>query len=323
MTMNVTTCDNPEIWENWLKQHISTNAFAASFAWGDILAKDGGVVERLMVVEDDQILALAQIVYKPLVFGWKYAFCPMGPIAINQSAEAKIADYLAKKVSFLRLEGNWIGGGLERTIDVNPHATLILDLSQEESCILANMHPKTRYNIRVAERKGVTVEMKKDQNILLNLLRATGKRDGFRLHEAAHYTNVLNSAITSQFNAVENGQIVATAVSVAFGDTFTYLYGASDYQYRASMAPVLLQWHMIQHAKKQGYKKYDFFGIAPLKKSEDGESIYDAKHQYGGVTRFKLGFGGEYVETPGTRDLIFNRKQYNIYRLLRRIRRLF
>jgi lipid II:glycine glycyltransferase (peptidoglycan interpeptide bridge formation enzyme) len=84
----------------------------------------------------------------------------------------------------------------------------------------------------------------------------------------------------------------------------------------------LLQWEGIRLGKKLGYTHYDFFGIAPACKGERGEYVYDEKHQYAGVTRFKLGFGGEVVEHPGTFDLILQPMKYKVYQLFRTLRRL-
>jgi lipid II:glycine glycyltransferase (peptidoglycan interpeptide bridge formation enzyme) len=109
---------------------------------------------------------------------------------------------------------------------------------------------------------------------------------------------------------------------------YTYLYGASDHEFRDYMSPLLLQWTAVARAKAAGATQYDFFGIAPPRESrnvnrESRELYeYDPKHQYAGVTRFKLGFGGSVVEAPGTFDLILQPGKYKVYQLLRKLRRL-
>jgi lipid II:glycine glycyltransferase (peptidoglycan interpeptide bridge formation enzyme) len=87
------------------------------------------------------------------------------------------------------------------------------------------------------------------------------------------------------------------------------MHGASASKYRNVMAPYLLQWHAIKLAKNLGYKYYDFYGV-----DED---------KWPGVTRFKKGFGGREVNYPGTFDLIFNRRWYSVYRMVRKARRTF
>ena len=89
------------------------------------------------------------------------------------------------------------------------------------------------------------------------------------------------------------------------------------------MAPYLLQWEAVKLAKNLEYKYYDFFGVAPKINGQAEEYEYLPKHQYAGVTRFKLGFGGMPYSAAGTRDIIINNKKYKLYKLLRRLRRLF
>jgi lipid II:glycine glycyltransferase (peptidoglycan interpeptide bridge formation enzyme) len=190
------------------------------------------------------------------------------------------------------------------------------------------MHQKTRYNIRLAEKKNVKIVSEKNYETFIALMKKTGERDGFRLHEEKHYRAIFDSNFSLQLTAQVDGKDVATAVFVGSGNTFTYLYGASDHEYRALMAPYLLQWEGMKLGKKMGYTKYDFFGIAPPRESrnvnrESRELYeYDPKHQYAGVTRFKLGFGGSVVEAPGTFDLILQPGKYKVYQLLRKLRRL-
>jgi lipid II:glycine glycyltransferase (peptidoglycan interpeptide bridge formation enzyme) len=110
-----------------------------------------------------------------------------------------------------------------------------------------------------------------------------------------------------------NNDIIAANLMVFYGDTATYLHGASNYAFRALMAPNLLQWNLIQEAKKRGFKYYDFHGIAPNE---------NPKHPWAGVTRFKKGFGGEIANYPGTYDFIYETGWYKIYKLFRKINRL-
>jgi len=329
--MKVKIVKNQENWDGWLNKTSQFSVFPQSFAWGDILIAEGKKVERLAVVEGDEVLLQAQVVYSKLPFGMKYAFCPKGPVIKSKTTDIrhKILEelflYFKKKgVIFVRIESSQDLGvektlyKVQHTLDINPKSTLILNLRKREEILLQEMHSKTRYNIRLAERKGVKIKREKNFKEFLRLMKLTGERDGFRLHFKDHYKKILDSDMSIQLNAVFEGKIIATAVFLKFGKTFTYLYSASDYEYRKVMAPNLLQWDAIVLAKTSGYKKYDFFGIAPMK---DGE--YDKTHQYSGVTRFKLGFAGEYQEETGTKDIIINKNRYFFYKILRKVRRLF
>lgn len=318
--MQVKEIKNSIEWNNFiLPQKV---IFAQSFEWGEILIAEGKKLERVVI--DEKLFG--QFVYSNLIFDWKYVFCPKGPVGnLDKTSLDNLIEYFKKQgVVFLRIEPNdkIDHPNLVKTIDVNPHATLILDLQKSEEEILAGMHPKTRYNIRLAQKKNLVVKEGKNLEIFLELMKKTGDRDNFRLHETRHYEEILKSDFSKQLIVYSEGTPVATAVFVGFGETFTYLFGASDHEYRQLMAPNLLQWSAIVQAKNSGYKYYDFFGVAP-KINNGGEYEFDTEHQYGGVSRFKIGFGGKYVEAPGTFDLVVDKPKYYFYKFLRKLRRIF
>ena len=301
-------------------------SFPQSWQWGEILRAEGKDVEFLAIENNGEVVMQTQVSFSNLPFGWKYAFCPKGPVG-NLSKENLVclADYLKQKnVIFFRCEPDKKieGENIIKTIDVNPRATLILDLQKTEEEILEKMHTKTRYNIRLAQKKNLEIKNEKNLEVFLELMKKTGSRDKFRLHETKHYQTILDSEFSKQITIYSEGKSIATAVFVAFGDTFTYLFGASDHDYRSLMAPYLLQWEGIKIGKQIGYKFYDFFGVAP-RINKEGEYEFDHNHQYAGVSRFKYGFGGIYYESSGTFDLVINNFKYNLYSLLRRLRRLF
>lgn len=338
--------DNQIEWDSWL--NTQNAPFTQSWDWGEILIAEGKRVERLALVENEKIVAAAQIVFAS-VLGVKYAFCPKGPVGSLQISDClqKILGYLKeKKCNFFRFEpaaipteslihkqdksvvhsGLWSGMTAKKTIDVNPRATTILSLGGSEEELLEKMHTKTRYNIRLAEKKDLKISMDKNFEAFWLLMQETGRRDGFRLHGRKHYEAIFSSNLCHQLTAFQNETPVATMVYILFGDSATYLFGASDYEHRQLMAPYLLQWEAIKIAKKDGKKFYDFFGIAPrlavASTDKRSEYKYDEKHQYAGVTRFKLGFGGEKIELAGTFDLIISPFRYRMYEILRRLRRL-
>ncbi len=372
--MEISRINSSAVWDGWFEKNFPMTPFTQSWKWGEILIAEGKTVERLAIMEGEEVLAQAQVVYNNLFFGWRYAFCPKGPIVKNfqfpisnfqSNSNDQIykffLDYLKSKgIIFLRVEPfspiSNIQYPISKVVDINPRATMVLDLNKTEEELLAGMHEKTRYNIHLAERKELEIiptasrdpaVAGKDIKLFLRLMRATGKRDKFKLHSEEHYRQILFSEMSYQLSAVVKDVVVATAVFIGFGDTFTYLYGASNYEYRQLMAPHLLQWEGIKLGKKLGYKYYDFFGIAPcvsqkskVKSQKGDEQIhpmrrvggcessgtkeysYDPRHQYAGVTRFKLGFGGATYEDPGTFDLIISPGKYKIYQILRKIRRL-
>ncbi len=228
-----------------------------------------------------------------------------------------------EKVIFLRFEPSYrlpaTGCQLTKTIDVQPSKTLILDLAPQEKELLKNMRQKTRYNTRLAERKGVAVREGSvdDFESFWRLMRETKERDGFRTHTREHYRKMIgihtstparrdDLAIKLYLAEYEN-KVIAGNIIAFFGDTATYMHGASASRYRNVMAPYLLQWHVIRLAKESGYGFYDFYGIDDNK--------------WPGVTRFKRGFGGGERQYPGTYDLIFDGFYYQLYKIARALRR--
>lgn len=332
--MEIKPVQNQNEWDNALKKFQGV-PFTQSFEWGEILENEGRSVDKLVVQENNVAKLAAQVVYSKLFLGKKYAFCPKGPVGelgLENEELRILSEYLKEKgCVFLRVEPDSKfqipNSRFVKTVDVNPRATTILDLDKTEDQLLAGMHQKTRYNIRLSQKKGLTVSTQKNWDWFWNLMKETGERDGFRLHGKKHYEAILNSDFTKQFTALANGEPTAVVIGVGYGDVFTYVFGASNYKYREMMAPHLLQYEAIKFAKGAGYKYYDFFGIAPklesrIKDQESSEYEYDRNHQYAGVTRFKLGFGGKVVEKPGTYDLIISSVWYRLYGLLRKIRRL-
>ena len=192
------------------------------------------------------------------------------------------------------------------------------------------MKAKTSYNIRLAEKKGVWIEWRKDWQQFYRLQASTAKRNKFRIHPAQHYMNVINLDNVRQLNVyTQDGHLAAVGVFIGFGKTFTYLYGASDYRWRQYMAPYWLHWQAILAAKKDGFQWYDFFGISPpAYKKKDFFGYLDLSdytpntaHKFSGITRFKTGFGGKVFVRPEAKDYYFNTLGYKTYQCLRRCRR--
>jgi len=291
--------------------------FLVSSEWQSLLQSEGAVVENLAVLEDEKIITLFNQVRKKTPFGSFYYY-PRGPLVspslstVQKNALAEIFKARAKEQGaiFLRLEPNYLWLNLKKTVALQPAQTLILDLNLKEEVLLAAMHQKTRYNIRLATKRGVTVRLgnKNDLADFWRLMQATGARDNFGTHTRAHYeTLAQNSDFIKLFVAEVAGRVVAAGLFAFYLDKVTYLHGASDYKERALMAPYALQWEVIKRAKKESYKFYDFYGLDEKK--------------WPGVTRFKLGFGGRIENYPGTFDLVLQPFKYKLYKLFRSLNR--
>ena len=188
--------------------------------------------------------------------------------------------------------------------NIQPHKTVVLDLTQSEEELLGAMHHKTRYNIRVAEKNGVVIREEKNIDIFWNLMQKTIARDQFSSHSKEYYEKLLK--LCELHVAYKNQTPLAAAMILKYGHTSYYLHGASDHEYRALMAPCMLHWSIMTKLQASNIKSYDFWGI-------------DAQ-RWPGVTRFKLGWGGRTIEYPGAFDLPISKPWYGMYTTLTRIR---
>jgi len=188
--------------------------------------------------------------------------------------------------------------------------TLWLDLTPSEDEILRRMKQKTRYNIRLAARKGVRVRMGSaaDYDLLYRMYAVTAARDGFIIRPREYYLRVwgrlAEAGLADFFIAEVEGKPVAALVMFHFGGRAYYFYGMSTGEHRNLMPTYLLQWEAIRRARALGCKIYDFWG-APDEFSPEAPMW--------GVYRFKRGFGAEVVRTIGAWDFPINRAAYWLY----------
>lgn len=303
-----------------------------SWEWGEFQKKNGNKIVRYGIYDENKIILATTLIKNNLFFGKSYFYCPRGPV-INQSliidyeSRIKILKFLFSEIKkivkkenaiFLRFDPLFqIPNSkfqIDKTINIQASKTLILDIARSENKMLNDMHHKTRYNIRLANKKGVKIIEVGTKNFSSNfeefwkIMQETQKRDCFRLHFKNYYKKMIEQENIKLLIAKFNGKIIAGVIISFFGDMGIYIHGASSSICRNIMAPYLLQWEAIKIAKNKKCKYYDFNGIDEKK--------------WAGVTRFKRGFGGKEIGYSGTYDLVFDHKYYFIYKLLRKIRRL-
>ncbi len=190
--------------------------------------------------------------------------------------------------------------------------TVLVDLTPPEDAILKRMKQKTRYNIRLAMRKGVAVRpaAPQDWGMLYRMYAETARRDGFIIRNETYYRTVFETFTTSADPALEaliaevEGDPVAAVVIVRFAGRAYYLYGMSRPVHRNKMPSYLLQWEAMRRAKAAGCTVYDLWG-AP--------ETFDESDPMWGVFRFKRGFGGEVVRTLGAWDFIARSFWHRLY----------
>lgn len=195
--------------------------------------------------------------------------------------------------------------------------TMVLDLTPPEDELLARMKQKARYNIRLAERKGVRVRRAEDADLpaLYAMYRETALRDGFVIRPEAYYLGVwrrfMQAAMAEPLVAEVEGEAVAGLVQFRFARRAWYVYGMSRDRYREYMPNHLLQWEAMRRARIAGCLSYDLWG-AP-------DEFHESDPMWG-VYRFKEGLGGEVVRSLGAWDYPARPALYILYtRILPRI----
>lgn len=309
--------------EQWLAFQEATGKEVVRFSEGEFLAN--GIVHQL-----------------PLA--GKYLYVPRGPIMRIGNSEFRIGNRMRrliekaeeKRLGWIRIEPKTeaILAGIKKSVsqkivkalhDIQPREVLDVDLSPSEEDLLAVMKPKTRYNIRLAEKRGVKVfatRKKKYQTAFLNLIQQTAERKEITPHPRAYYEKMMETLpeeMRQLFVALYENEIIAANLLIIFETTATYLHGGSSDKHRDVMAPYLLQWEQMKFAKAQGCARYDFGGI----KTQMNDELRIAnnekeKNNWNGITRFKLGFSPQTAPTifPGTYDIILNSRAYFLYRRL-------
>jgi lipid II:glycine glycyltransferase (peptidoglycan interpeptide bridge formation enzyme) len=340
MPIEQVTEEKREWWDAFVRAH-PRGQFLQSFSWGELKAAFGWEPQRLALVEGETIRAATQVLFRrvPLL---SLAYVPRGPLLDWQDEEAldailaPIAEAGRRRGAlFLKVEPHLADAaaahtqllalGFQPARTVQPRSTLVLDLSGSEDDILSRMKSKTRYNVRLAGRRGVVVRPSRgphEVELFYELLLETAQRDRYGIHTLAYYQSfhrLFNE--TGQgvlLFAERDGEVLAALWAVAFGEEATYLYGASASKGRRDMPTHLLQWEAIRWARAQGCSRYDLWGIPDsVAQGEDRRENLSKKNVRDGlwgVYRFKQGFGGNISRTVGAYDLPYRPWLYRLYR---------
>jgi len=199
-------------------------------------------------------------------------------------------------------------GCVTETDTIQPPRTILVDLRSSEADILAAMKQKTRYNIRLAEKKGVAVRMgtAADLPVFHALMQMTGQRDSFGIHDFAYYRAAYELFAPTQaalIMADYEGKPLAGVMVFTWGETAAYLYGASSNEERQRMPTYAAQWAAMCWAKARGCNTYDLWGIPDAPEAELEAHFTDRTGDLWPVYRFKRGFG----------DRVYNRLLHRLY----------
>lgn len=325
----------PQAWDDF-QRSAPGGHLLQTWAWGELKGRFGWVPHRVAVYEGEQVAA-AQVLFRPLV-GLSVAYIPKGPVFL--STENVITDALLaalhrlarrERAIYLKVEPDckdgeaahrwWRERGFRPSAEtIQPRRTVVVNLRNNEEAILAQMKPKTRYNIRLAERKGVVVRPGNAADLahFARLMEITGQRDGFSVHSRTYYETVWELfAPRGQAHlliAEYEGRPLATLMVLAFGRKAYYMYGGSSNEERQRMPNHLLQWAAMRWAKEQGCETYDLWGV-PDYEYDDAEAQVKRKDDLPwGLYRFKFGFGGQVLRYIGAYDYVYVKPLYTLWR---------
>ena len=303
-----------------------------SSAWGALKGEFGWRFVQRIGLEN----GLAQVLYRALPGGLgSIAYVPKGPL-IDYADEQAVRTLLyhimgrEQRTICLKIEPDLeddpqLAGQLHALgfrpspQTVQPRRTLLVDLDTNLDEILARMKSKTRYNIRLAGRKGVIIRhgTTADLPAVYRLMETTARRDGFGIHSQAYYEAVYRIFVRAGLGclllAEFEGQLLAALVALAFGDIAAYMYGASSEEERNRMPTYLLQWQAIRWAKEQGCRIYDLWGVPDADEETLEANFTERSDGLWGVYRFKRGFGGHLVRAVGAWDLVYAPLRYRLY----------
>jgi lipid II:glycine glycyltransferase (peptidoglycan interpeptide bridge formation enzyme) len=188
--------------------------------------------------------------------------------------------------------------------------TFWIDLTKSEEDLLASFHPKTRYNIRYAQKKSVVVKNDNSDKAFdkyLDLMHETVIRDKFFAHNRKYHQlmwNTLKDNMAHLMTATYEGEVVTAWILFAHDGFLYYPYGASTHKYKNVMSNNLMMWESIRFGKSLNCHTYDLWGREPGK----------------GFTKFKEGYNPQVIEFLGTWDLVINKKMYRLYRGAEKLR---
>ena len=237
----------------------------------------------------------------------RWAYVPRGPVPPAPEAVAELAAWArGRRLARLRIEPDapealaaaLRGLGFRPAPHLQPPHTMIVSLSADAEAMLASFKPKHRYNIRLAERKGVTVEEVDDATELVRLGAQTAERQRIVAYSGAAYERRLRHLEWCRvYVARHEGEALAAIMVARFDGRAYYLFGGSSHHRQNVMPAYAAQWAAMRAAAEAGCTEYDLWGVPPNE---------DPTHPWRGLWQFKAGFNGRMVAYAGAWDLVLN-----------------
>ena len=316
-------------WNQFLSRHPNAHLLQTG-EWGELKSAFGWKPVRLMNGEEG-----VQILFRRLPLGLTVGYIPKFSIrsddfTFSQELWHEVDSVCRKnRAIFLKLEPDlWQDSQANQLqitnyrLRISPHniqppRTIIIDIKGNEEEILARMKQKTRYNIRLAEKKGVIVRAWADIESFHKMMLITGGRDGFGVHSLEYYQRAYDLLHPKQMGELlvteYEGKPLAALFVARNGNRAYYLYGASTDEERNRMPTYMLQWEAMKWARACGCEEYDLWGV-PDEHEGTLEANFETRHDgLWGVYRFKRGFGGELKRAVQAMDRVYNPLLYRAY----------
>jgi len=337
----------PEIsrieWEAFIADQPTIHLLQTS-AWAELKHDFGWESTWMLCTPGDYPSIGAQILFRRLPFGLRIAYIPKGPVCFysdltgeNRAWQTFIAelDTVCRhyKAITLILEPDFDhdrmflppGGFINGLQSIQPPRTILVNLEGSEEDLLSRMKQKTRYNIRLAQKKGVIIERSDHLAIFHAMMKTTGQRDNFGVHSLEYYRRAFQIFHPRKdcelFLATHDGKPLAGLMVFAYGQRAWYFYGASTDEHRELMPSYLLQWEAMRWARQRGCTQYDLWGVPDEDEQTLEANFMQRSDGLWGVYRFKRGFGGELYRSAGPFERRYRPVEYSIYQSWMRFRK--
>ena len=323
---------NQNQWDEFLGSFPDAHLLQTS-RWGDFKKAFGW---QPLYVQNQN--SGAQILFRPLPLGLTIAYIPKGPVGLDWSALLPEIENICRRrraiVIYVEPDA-WqddspiLAQKLTKykpaSISIQPRRTITLSLEGREEDWLQRMKQKTRYNIRLAEKKGVIIAKSSDLAAFNDLMQVTGERDQFGVHQESYYRTAYQlfhpEGSCEMFMAAFENRPLAAIMVFKRGRRAWYFYGASDEKERNRMPTYLLQWEAMRWAAEAGCTEYDLWGVPDLDEDSLEANFADRSDGLWGVYRFKRGFGGQLKRTAGVYERILQPGIFQFYSIAMRMRK--
>lgn len=302
-----------------------------TWSWGEFRKACGKHIRRVGVFDGETLRLGIQASFHPLpIGGYSVGYFPRGPLPTEDQLSVVHALAREENALFIKIEPN-VALPVADTPDYSALDTFLkseggqtgrpffatytfqIDLTQTENQLFDNLESKTRYNVRLAKKKGVEIienTSSEGMQTYIEILKETTRRNAFYAHTPEYFQTMWQTVGSSKmmriFEARYEGDVLASWIMFLHNGVLYYPYGASRSIHRNVMASNLLLWEMILYGKKSGATLFDLWGsLGP---------DADQSDRWYGFHKFKSGYGGTLMRFLGSYDIVENQPFYGVFR---------